>query len=153
MFLQTQWIQMTPAGLDLVLQQQINAAPAASFDVTSKIALYKAGPSPSLGMVLSAFTLCDFFGYAPVVLASVLGPVNFPGGRGMYKSLNYTQTPGTSTTQSALGMLWLDTTGAILYGAEQFATTVPFNVPGDFLDYEFVLAFKSRLGGALNAGL
>jgi hypothetical protein len=146
-FIVTQSFQVSQALQDLILADLMVHAPTPILDINSILKLYQAGPTPTFNTVLAAFTESSFHGYAGVVLAAFVGPVNLPGGQGIYTDAGYMQTVGVSTAQSAIGCYLVDTTGLIYYGAEQFVTPAPFNVPGDDLDYRFVLAPRSLWGG------
>lgn len=147
MFLRTQALVAVRALVEKILANMVDATPAAVFDITSKVKLYKSGGVPGFNSLVADFTECDFDGYAAVTLASVLGPINLPNGAGMHQQCDFLQGSGTSTLQDALGVYITDSAGTTLLAAEQFATPVPFGVAGDALSYDLILAPKSIWGG------
>ena len=151
MFLATQYLQATIALVQLVLADLVNALPAAIFNTTSTVRLYKAGPTPTLLSVLGDFTLSTFTGYANVTLAAVLGPIGLPGGQGMHVQCDFLASGPTAPAENALGMMIVAADGVTLLAAEQFATPVPFEFAADALSYDLILAPKSRWGGEVSA--
>jgi len=152
MFLRTQYIMQARALLNRILANMVDATPARVLDVDSKIWLYTDGPLPSIDSVVGDFTEADFSGYARVTLATILGPINLPGGEGVHKECDFVADDADPITpQSAKGMLIVDTDNVTLLGAEQFVTPVPFTVPGDALSYDLILAPRSSMGGEASA--
>ena len=144
MFLQTQQLQVTRAFLALLLPGLVDATPAPSLNITAKVMLYQAGPPPSFDADVTTYTESTFHGYTAVTLASVMGPINLSSAQtGMHQQVDYVLTTPAGTPESALGMLLVDTTKAIVYAGEAFARPVPFAAVGDALSYDLVLAIAA----------
>lgn len=153
MFLVTQYFQPCIGLIDLILSGLIDATPAPSFDVTSKVKLYSAGPAPAFRVDITAITENTFDGYAAVTLATPIGPVNLNNGQGMIKMCSWLRTGTVQPIQNAIGMFITDSTDAVLYGMEQFVGPVPFNIVGDNLDYQLILAQCGRWAGQNGASV
>lgn len=151
MYLRTQWIQLTFDGVDGMLVNLVDATPVPELDIDSTIRLYTDGPAPAVGVVLGDYTEPTFTGYTPFTLTAVVGPVNLPNGRGMTANMNFKATAAVSPAQLVKGMLIVLGDGTTLWGVEQFAQQVPFSLINDNLNYDLILAPKSRWGGEAGA--
>jgi hypothetical protein len=151
MFLRTQFLQATTALIDRVLATMVAAVPPRVLDINSTVHLYKVGPALSPTMVLADFIEAAFTGATAITLATILGPINLPGGQGLHKELDWLCTALPAPAESILGIYIVDVDGITLLAAEQFAIPVPIAAIGDALSYDLILAPKSRWGGEFQA--
>lgn len=145
----TQNLQITRALAALIDAALVDATPAAIFDVTSKIHLYTDGPLPAFDTDVSAFTEATFTGSTALTIATMLGPINFPGpNQGLHKEFDWICTVApTPVAQVVKGIFITDATSTVLLAAEQFVQPVNIAIPGDAISYDLVLMPRTLWGG------
>jgi len=114
--------------------------PAAALLTTPTVHLFVAGPSPITPQAtVAAFTEASFTGYAAVVLASLLGPVNSPSGtcEALFNNASFI-AGALSSSQNMLGY-WLDNGSTGWYMGEYFPSPIPIVHPGDFVDLAIMI--------------
>jgi hypothetical protein len=109
--------------------------PAAALLTTPTVHLFTSGPAPVTPQAtVASFTEASFTGYAAVVLASLLGPVNSPSGTCEAVFNNAVFIAGAlSTGQNILGY-WVDNGSTVFYLGEYFPAPIAIAHPGDFID-------------------
>jgi hypothetical protein len=149
MFVRSQSPQVTPALAARILAGLVAAVPPRVFDVDSKVALYIAGPAMAfVDHAVGDFTKPVFQGYADIVMATSVGPINVPGAEVKLKSTAFiAATGGAIPGEAILGYFIFDTDGVTVLMWEQFAAPIPIAAVGDSVLLDVLLGPKTRWAG------
>lgn len=138
MYWKTQKATFARALIDALLAA-LSARPAAGLLATPQIILWNDGPTPSPDFDPASYTQPTFHGYAalPVTLSA---PVNIGGtDQAAVGTVTFIATSGGTISDTVNGYCLVDTTLAIPYMIERFASPLSFGRVGDFLQLDLVV--------------
>lgn len=117
----------------------LSVAPDDPLFATPKIALWVDGPAIGPDFDPADYTPPTFNGYAAAAI-TLSAPVNI-GGTDLARigSVNFVATSGGPIDDSCNGYMVVDTTLAVGYMIERFASPINFGAIGDFLDMDLIL--------------
>lgn len=114
--------------------------PAAALLTTPHVHLYTAIAHPlSQNSAVADFTEATFTGYSAYTVLSFSGPVFLDDGTGWAMIANPLYIAGALTTGQMIVGYWIDDGATTFYGGEQFASPIPINNPGDYIDLTLLL--------------